>query len=117
MIAHVYGLLLWMGFLILLHWLIPLAPVRFWGRVPFSWRVFIELNLATFLLFGFDKLSAQLRRQRISEYVLYLATLLGGSIGTLLAMNLLRHKTRKTSFQIVVALLILLQIAIVISTR
>lgn len=117
MIAHVYGLLLWMGFLILLHWLIPLAPVRFWGRVPFSWRIFIELNLATFLLFGFDKLSAQLRRQRISEYVLYLATFLGGSIGTLLAMNLLRHKTRKTSFQIVVALLILLQIAIVISTK
>lgn len=102
-----------MGLLLLLHWLLPLLPLPFWGNVSFPWRVFIESNAAAFLLFGFDKISSQLRRQRIPEYVLYLATFLGGSIGALLAMNVLRHKTRKTSFQLAVAVLILLQIVII----
>jgi uncharacterized membrane protein YsdA (DUF1294 family) len=54
---------------------------------------------------------------RVPERLLYLASFLGGSIGALAAMKLLRHKTSKVSFQIVLALLILLQILIVLWYR
>jgi len=77
-------------------------------------EIAIVLNLSTFLLFGLDKFFAVHGWRRIPERILYLATLLGGSIGTLLGMHTFRHKTRKTSFQFVVAFLILIQVALLV---
>ena len=111
--ADLFGILIWLGLFLLLYFAIPYVNIPYWRQLSLAWQIFIELNLATFLLYGFDKLSAQSRLQRMPERILYLATFLGGSIGALLAMNLFRHKTRKTSFQLVIACLILLQIAIV----
>ncbi len=61
-----------------------------------------------------DKVQAQVRGWRVPERLLYLASFLGGSVGALVAMNLFRHKTRKISFQLVLAALILLQVIIIL---
>ena len=113
--ADLFGLIIWLGFVLALYLLAPLPHVAIWASLSWTWQLFIELNTATFLLYGFDKVSAQVGARRIPERILYLATFCGGPIGTLLAMNLFRHKTRKLSFQLVVALLILIQLAIVLS--
>ena len=72
----------------------------------------IAVNAFAFLIFGFDKLQAVRRGFRVPEMVLWGISLIGGSIGALLGMNIFRHKTRKTSFQFVLVIIILLQIGI-----
>lgn len=71
------------------------------------------MSVWTFLLFGIDKWQAIHRGRRISEKTLFFFTLIGGSPGALLGMNIFRHKTSKTSFQFVVALILLLQIGFI----
>ena len=100
---------LWVIILSLIYFAMPFAV-----SLPHGWRVLATLNLGAFLLFGIDKVQAQTRGFRIPERLLYLASFLGGSAGALLAMNLLRHKTRKISFQLVLAVLILIQVAIIL---
>ncbi len=73
----------------------------------------IVLNVATFALVLIDKLFAQWRVRRIPELVFYVSGFLGGSIGVLLGMFAFRHKTRKTSFQFVLGMLILIQLLLV----
>lgn len=70
----------------------------------------LAINLLTFFNFGWDKVQAQLKHRRISEKVLLIFSLLGGSIGALLAMNFFRHKTKKLSFQAKIAIILLIQI-------
>ncbi|MBT4153169.1 MAG: DUF1294 domain-containing protein [Candidatus Magasanikbacteria bacterium] len=70
------------------------------------------INVITFFAFGFDKLRARKRGDRVSEKSLWLFTLIGGSIGALLGMKYFRHKTKKLSFQAVVAVILALQIAL-----
>lgn len=76
-------------------------------------KLFIATNLSSFLLFGFDKLQAITKRKRVPELTLYLSALLGGPIGALVAMYLFRHKTKKLSFQLILAIILLLQIGLV----
>jgi len=70
------------------------------------------VNFAAFCLAAFDKGIAGSSSMRVPELIFYLTALLGGSVGLLLAMKLFRHKTRKSSFQLVLAVVILLQIAL-----
>ncbi|WP_394778652.1 DUF1294 domain-containing protein [Undibacterium sp.] len=56
------------------------------------------LNLA---LYAADKSAAKKGNWRISENSLHLVSLLGGWPGALLAQSMLRHKNKKTAFQIV----------------
>ena len=57
-----------------------------------------------FLLFGWDKLMAKLRRRRVPEAALLGCALMGGSAGAALGMALFRHKTRKPLFRWFVSL-------------
>lgn len=59
----------------------------------------VALNLASFLLFGYDKRQARRNGQRVSERALLLSALVSGTIGAWLGMAVFRHKTRKRSFQ------------------
>lgn len=73
----------------------------------------VVVNTATFFAFGIDK--ARSRRagaRRTPEATLWLLMLSGGSIGGLLAMNYFRHKTKKLSFQAVIAVILMLQISL-----
>lgn len=72
----------------------------------------VAINVVTFALFGFDKWMAASGARRIPEATLWLASALGGTVGALAAMQTFRHKTRKASFQIVLALIAMLQIGV-----
>ena len=69
-----------------------------------SWiiiSVYFIAGTITFILYALDKSSAKSNRWRIQEKTLHLCGLIGGWPGALLAQRLFRHKTQKTSFQII----------------
>ena len=77
-------------------------------------RVLITTNFITFVLVLLDKIAASSRMRRIPEKALFTATFFGGSIGMLVGMFTIRHKSRKVSFQFVVGVLVLLQAVILL---
>ncbi|MBQ7690357.1 MAG: DUF1294 domain-containing protein [Muribaculaceae bacterium] len=54
--------------------------------------------MATFIFYAVDKRRARHYQSRIPEVTLLLLAVVGGSVGALLAIWLLRHKTRHTQF-------------------
>ena len=70
----------------------------------------IAINILTFIVYALDKLAAIEGRSRIRIVTLLLLAGAGGSIGALLAMYTLRHKTQKDYFTVGIPLIILAQI-------
>ena len=70
----------------------------------------IIINVLAFVMYGIDKRKAVKGRWRISEAALLAVAALGGSLGSLLAMELFRHKTKHKKFTIGVRLLLVLHI-------
>lgn len=62
--------------------------------------ILVALNVWSFALFGIDKRRASRGRRRIPERTLLLSALVSGSAGAWLAMATFRHKTRKRSFRV-----------------
>ena len=62
---------------------------------------------------GADKFKAQKRAWRIPESTLFVVALIGGSLGTTVAMHLFRHKTRHWYFLYGMPAILLIQIALV----
>lgn len=73
----------------------------------------LAINIIAFFYFGLDKLKARLNNHRISEKTLWLLAAIGGSAGALLGMHFFRHKTKKLSFQTVLAVILMLQIWVI----
>jgi len=80
---------------------------------PLLLHVIIALNASTFIVYGYDKACAIIKARRVPERVLQFFAFAGGPIGAIAAMQIFRHKTRKVGFQFVLAVLILLELAIV----
>jgi uncharacterized membrane protein YsdA (DUF1294 family) len=59
------------------------------------------ISAITYITYAIDKSAAEQNRWRIKESSLHLLSLVGGWPGALVAQRTLRHKTQKTSFQIV----------------
>lgn len=72
------------------------------------------VNLGSFGLFAYDKAAASADSLRVPEFSLLLSALLGGSAGALFAIALLRHKSRKASFQAKLVLVLALQVVVFI---
>lgn len=72
------------------------------------------INIITLTLYAIDKLNAKTDSWRISERMLILFAVAGGSIGALLGMYICRHKTRKAKFKIGVPVILAVQIGIVL---
>lgn len=70
------------------------------------------INAVSFLLMLSDKLRAKKHRWRIPEATLLLSAALGGSVGCLLGMYAIRHKTRKPKFCLGVPAILAVQIAL-----
>ena len=64
------------------------------------------LSALAFLLYGWDKAMAKLRRRRIPEAALLGCAALGGSAGAALAMAVFHHKIRKPPFRYGVPLML-----------
>ena len=69
------------------------------------------VNLAAFLLFGWDKRCAMAGARRIPEKTLLGLAAIGGGLGGVLAQQAFRHKSSKASFQAVVWITVLLNCA------
>lgn len=77
------------------------------------WFLLLTYSIASVLslaLYAVDKSAAQGQRRRISENSLHALSLAGGWPGALLAQRMLHHKTRKTSFQAVFWLTVVLNL-------
>lgn len=72
------------------------------------------INALAFLLMLVDKHKAIKNQWRIPEKALLTTAILGGSLGVIAAMRMVRHKTRKPAFSIGVPVILALQIMIVI---
>ena len=70
----------------------------------------VGVNVATVLLYGYDKAVAGGKRTRVPERILHIVALIGGSPAALLSQVLFRHKTVKTSFQRMYWLIVALQV-------
>ena len=72
-----------------------------------SWRAFpvgtpwiyLGLGILLSIVYAVDKSAARNHRWRVSERNLLVVGLLGGWLGAVVAQQVLRHKTRKASFQ------------------
>ena len=69
----------------------------------------LSVNLATCILYGYDKFISGTQMLRVPEKVLHLFALAFGSPAAFVAQKCFRHKTVKKSFQIWFVLIILLQ--------
>lgn len=70
------------------------------GRLPLAIiAAYAVISIVTFLLYRYDKDAAQHGRWRTKESSLLLLGLAGGWPGAVVAQRVLRHKTRKRSFQ------------------
>lgn len=76
---------------------------------------FLAINLIAFVLIGYDKQLAIKNKNRISEKTLLTWVAIGGTIGSLLAMSIFRHKTAKTSYLLKFFGIVSLQILTIIT--
>jgi uncharacterized membrane protein YsdA (DUF1294 family)/cold shock CspA family protein len=94
------------GLKLLLWCLLCAAPLsgalglQLWHGIGWPVLGYGLVSLLSCYLYWSDKRSAQRGAWRIPEKTLHTVDLLGGWPGGLLAQQLLRHKTRKTSFQV-----------------
>ncbi|MBO5646385.1 MAG: DUF1294 domain-containing protein [Clostridia bacterium] len=76
--------------------------------------VLLLLNLVTYIVYASDKRRARKNRRRVPEKTLLLLAACGGSVGALIAMYTLRHKTLHKKFTFGVPAILIAQIALVI---
>ena len=79
--------------------------------------ILVIINVAAFLLYGYDKYRAVQHKWRISEAALLAIAICGGSAGAYLAMQCFHHKTKKNRFRIGVPLILILQAALIAFAR
>jgi uncharacterized membrane protein YsdA (DUF1294 family)/cold shock CspA family protein len=79
---------------------------------PTFWAWFGTVNLVALSFYAFDKYRATQGGRRIPEAVLLGLALLGGSPAAALGMAVLRHKTRKVSFLLTSAAIVIAQVII-----
>lgn len=70
------------------------------------------ISIITFAVFGIDKLKAVKDKWRIPEKVLFLLSVIGGSVGALLGMYTFRHKTKKPAFKFGIPAILIVQIVL-----
>ena len=71
----------------------------------------LGMNILGFVLMFSDKQRAARGRRRIRERTLFLVAALGGSLGSILGMNLFRHKTKHRYFTLGMPLILFIQLA------
>jgi uncharacterized membrane protein YsdA (DUF1294 family) len=84
---------LFLGFAGVMTLIGKLTAIVFWG--------YLVASAVCFLAYAVDKSAARAGRWRTSEQTLHLLALLGGWPGALIAQNLLRHKSQKTGFLLI----------------
>ena len=83
---------------------------------PISFLIiyFVIINIVGFALMGIDKRKAIKRTFRIPEATLFIVALIGGSIGSILGMQVFRHKTRHWYFAFGMPAILVVQIVLLV---
>ncbi len=71
------------------------------------------MTIVTFILYGVDKGKAKKGRWRIPEKTLLLFAACFGGLGAFLGMKIFRHKTKHTSFKILVPTFMIIQFILI----
>lgn len=71
---------------------------------------FIIINLSSLGIMYIDKRKSRRHKWRIPESVLISFALFGGAIGTLVAMELYRHKTKHNKFKLGIPVLVVVNL-------
>lgn len=74
----------------------------------------LAFNLVEFILMGIDKSKARRGAWRIPESTLFLFSIVGGSIGGIIGMQVFRHKTQKPAFYIGFPIILVVQILLIL---
>ncbi len=70
----------------------------------------ISINLFSFIVMAIDKIKAKHGSWRVPEKSLMILAVSGGSLGMLLGMYVIRHKTKKLKFSLGVPVILCLQV-------
>ncbi|HOG62361.1 MAG TPA: DUF1294 domain-containing protein [Sedimentibacter sp.] len=71
------------------------------------------INLISFALFFADKQKSKRDKWRIKESTLHLVSFMGGTLGSIAAMILFHHKTKKPKFVIITIIALLFNVVLV----
>lgn len=71
------------------------------------------MTIVTFALYGADKSKAKKGKWRIPEKTLLLFAACFGGLGAFLGMKIFRHKTKHTSFKILVPVFMIIQFILI----
>jgi len=87
-----------------------LGSVLLWwrGETVLPLVAYAVVSVLAFLLYWRDKRQAQTNGRRTPENILHAVELAGGWPGALIAQQVLRHKTRKVSYQVLFWAIVLL---------
>ncbi|MDV4152235.1 DUF1294 domain-containing protein [Clostridium sp. AL.422] len=80
------------------------------GNILFYYLILI--NVIAIITIYIDKQKAIKHQWRIKESTLFLISILGGSIGSLIGIYTFRHKTKHLKFTIGIPLILIIQILI-----
>lgn len=75
------------------------------------------MSLIGFVVIGIDKRRAIRKDWRVPERTLFLVAFLGGGIGSLLGMYLFRHKTKHTSFVVLIPIAAVISLVVLLKVR
>ena len=84
------------------------------GILPYLLIYMLVMSIVTFFFYLADKRKARKNAWRIRERALILLSFLGGSVGAMCGMFLLKHKTKHIKFLILIPLSLLLHIALIV---
>lgn len=89
--------------------------LQFWAFFDqHKWLIayLVTINFITFAFFAVDKIAAIEHKSRIRIVTLLMLAFFGGSLGGIIAMYLLRHKTKKDYFTVGIPLIMIMQIVL-----
>ena len=96
------------------HMLVQQKASEFYqGHKALCWYIFL-INIVSFIAFGLDKIKAVLHKWRIREIILLRLSLMGGSAGALLAMDIFNHKVKSSHFIIGIPLILCVHLLILV---
>jgi len=74
--------------------------------------VYLLMNMISYQVMAADKVRAKKHKQRVPERTLFTLAALGGGLGSMLAMQRKRHKTKHLSFRIGMPLLLFVNLMV-----
>ena len=77
----------------------------------------VIINIAGFFFMWLDKRNAKRKRRRIPERVLFAAAVFGGSLGSILGMQMFHHKTKHNSFVFGMPAILAVQVVLIVCLK